>query len=87
MTIARVISWVSTFYRKFVHEGLPIALASAIGTLLVSQYTSHQSLPAPLPAATTFNLIEAASPFTGPTDRHRKLKMRLHQLQHILREI
>lgn len=38
----RVTTYLSIFAKKFFHEGLPIALASVVGSLLVAQYNSAQ---------------------------------------------
>jgi hypothetical protein len=45
----RARTFLSQFLRKFVHEGLPVALASAIGTMVFGQF-NHPSAPRPLAA-------------------------------------
>lgn len=42
----RARAFLSQFLRKFVHEGLPVALASAIGTMVFGQF-NHPSAPRP----------------------------------------
>jgi hypothetical protein len=66
MIISRAVAWFSMFCRKFFHEGVPVALAGVIGTMLVSHFTNRQpsspivvSAPPPAPA---FNIMGPIPP-------------------------
>jgi hypothetical protein len=72
MTMARFLRWISAFCRKFFHEGVPVALAGAIGTFLVNEYNNRQQsaqiqppppivVPAPLPSP-AFNVLGPNAP-------------------------